>query len=98
VQVSASLHRLRNQLRVAGVFTVNQSEPLIWSKPWLGALPAHVARDLGMNEGTLGNWVARDAAGREGRDGLSTDDIAELKRLRAENAEVPTRPTTILIQ
>jgi hypothetical protein len=51
-----------------------------------------------MNEGTLGNWVARDAAGREGRDGLSTDDIAELKRLRAENAEVPTRPATILIQ
>jgi len=49
---------------------------------------AQVARDLGVNEGTLGNWVAKDTAAREGRDGLSTGDIAELKRLRAENAEL----------
>jgi transposase len=49
---------------------------------------AQVARDLGINEGTLGNWVARDQAAREGRDGLSADDAAELKRLRAENAEL----------
>ena len=49
---------------------------------------AQVARDLGVNEGTLGNWVVKDSAQREGRDGLSTGDIAELKRLRAENAEL----------
>lgn len=49
---------------------------------------AHVARDLGINAGTLGNWVAKDRLEREGRDGLSTGDIAELKRLRAENAEL----------
>jgi transposase len=49
---------------------------------------AQVARDLGINEGTLGNWVVRDQTAREGRDGLSTDDAAELKRLRAENAEL----------
>jgi transposase-like protein len=49
---------------------------------------AQVARDLGINAGTLGNWVARDRAERDGRDGLSTDDAAELKRLRAENAEL----------
>jgi transposase len=49
---------------------------------------AQVARDLGVNEGTLGNWVVKDAAAREGRDGLSTGDVAELKRLRAENAEL----------
>ena len=49
---------------------------------------AQVARDLGINEGTLGNWVARDQAAREGRDGLSADDAAELRRLRAENAEL----------
>ena len=47
-----------------------------------------IARDLGINEGTLGNWVARDRDAREGRDGLSRDDLAELKRLRAENAEL----------
>jgi transposase len=49
---------------------------------------AQVARDLGINEGTLGNWVARDRDAREGRDGLSRDDLVELKGLRAENAEL----------
>jgi len=49
---------------------------------------AQVARDLGINAGTLGNWVARDRAGRDGTRALSTDDTAELKRLRAENAEL----------
>jgi len=49
---------------------------------------AQVARDLGINEGTLGNWVVKDRAAREGTDGLSTGDIVELKRLRAENAEL----------
>ncbi len=49
---------------------------------------AQIARDLGVNEGTLGNWVVKDKAAREGTEGLSTGDIAELKRLRSENAEL----------
>jgi len=49
---------------------------------------AVVARDLGANEGTLGNWVARDREAREGTEGLSKGDIEELKRLRSENAEL----------
>ena len=49
---------------------------------------AQVARDLGINAGTLGNWVASDRAEREGTQGLSTDDAAELKQLRAENAQL----------
>ena len=49
---------------------------------------AQVARDLGVNEGTLGNWVNLDRQAREGTTGLSTGDVAELKRLRAENAEL----------
>jgi transposase len=49
---------------------------------------AQIARDLGVNEGTLGNWVAKDKAAREGVEGLSRDDAAELKRLRAEVAEL----------
>jgi len=51
-----------------------------------GKAVAQVARDLGVNEGTLGNWCAKDRAEREGTDGLSRDDAAELKRLRSENA------------
>ena len=49
---------------------------------------AQVARDLGINAGTLGNWVAKDRAEREGTQGLSTSDRDELKRLRAEVAEL----------
>ena len=44
---------------------------------------AQVARDLGVHEGTLGNWVARAREAREGR-----GDMDELKRLRSEVAEL----------
>ena len=44
---------------------------------------AQVARDLGIHEGTLGNWVTRDREAREGRGELTRDDLEELKRLRA---------------
>ena len=30
---------------------------------------AQIARDLGVNEGTLGNWVVKDKAAREGTEG-----------------------------
>ena len=47
-----------------------------------------VARDLGINAGTLGNWVNADQ-GRRGSDGgLGEDELAELARLRRENAEL----------
>jgi transposase len=50
---------------------------------------AQVARDLGINPGTLENWVAKDRRSREGRDGkLSESERAELVRLRRENAEL----------
>jgi transposase len=49
---------------------------------------AQVARDLGVLEGTLGNWVKQAREAREGRDGMPKDDYEELKRLRAENAEL----------
>ncbi|MFY2859688.1 transposase [Mycobacterium sp. THU-M104] len=44
---------------------------------------AQVARDLGVHAGTLGNWVSKDRAEREGTQGLSTGDFDELKRLRS---------------
>jgi transposase len=50
---------------------------------------AQVARELGINEGTLGNWVAIDRRAREGGNGgLSESERAELLRLRKENAEL----------
>jgi transposase len=50
---------------------------------------AEVARDLGVNEGTLGNWVNADKRRRGEADGaLGEDERAELARLRKENAEL----------
>lgn len=50
---------------------------------------AQVARDLGVNGGTLGNWCAQDRRAREGGNGaLSESERAELTRLRKENAEL----------
>lgn len=53
-----------------------------------GKTVAAVARDLGVNDGTLGNWVAKAREARTGAKGLSAADYDELKRLRAENAEL----------
>ena len=48
---------------------------------------AEVARDLGVHEGTLGNWV--DKRRRSETAGvLREDERAELLRLRKENAEL----------
>ena len=49
---------------------------------------AQVARDLGVNPGTLANWVAQDQEARERSAGLNRDHVEELKRLRAENTEL----------
>jgi transposase len=45
---------------------------------------ADVARSLGVNEGTLGNWVRLERIERGERDGLTADERGELADLRAE--------------
>jgi transposase len=53
---------------------------------------AQVARELGINDGTLGNWMNQDRRRRAaGGGGLSEDERAELVRLRRENAELRMR-------
>lgn len=50
---------------------------------------AQVARELGINDGTLGNWCAkaRGVAGEANAE-LSETERAELARLRKENTEL----------
>jgi transposase len=50
---------------------------------------AQVARELGLNEGTLGNWCARERRSRDGDNPvLSESERVELERLRTENVEL----------
>jgi transposase len=50
---------------------------------------AQVARELGINEGTLGNWCAKARrAGENGHGELSESERAELDRLRKELVEL----------
>jgi transposase len=50
---------------------------------------AEVARELGINAGTLGNWVAQDRQARQdGEAPLSESERRELHRLRRENAQL----------
>jgi transposase len=50
---------------------------------------AQVARDLGIHEGTLGNWVAKERA-KQGEHGgaLSDDERVRLRELEREVAEL----------
>src|ERR1700746_367018 len=59
---------------------------------------AQVARDLGINEGTLGNWVNADKRRRgDGTGALDEDERAELTRLRKENAELARERTALTL-
>ena len=49
---------------------------------------AHVARDLGIGESNLGNWVRQARVDRGERPGLTTEERSELVRLRRENSKL----------
>ena len=54
-----------------------------------GRTPSELAREYEPSEGSIRNWVAqseRDAGQRS--DGLSTEELVELRRLRRENKQL----------
>lgn len=46
---------------------------------------SELARDLGVSTGTLHNWLKQQHIDAGMRDGLTTDEREELRRLRKEN-------------
>src|SRR3954447_14722912 len=46
---------------------------------------SELARDLGVSTGTLHNWLKQQHIDAGKRDGLTTDEREELRRLRKEN-------------
>ena len=54
-----------------------------------GKTVAAAARDLGLTESSLRNWVEQARADRtKGRTGLTTEERAELAQLRKDNREL----------
>lgn len=49
---------------------------------------ADVGRAVGVNPGTLGNWVGQERIERGDREGLTVDERSDLAELRAENAQL----------
>jgi transposase len=49
---------------------------------------AEIARELGIYDSTLGNWVKQDRIDRGEREGLSSDERARLHQLERDNARL----------
>ena len=49
---------------------------------------AEIARELGIYDSTLGNWVRQDRIDHGQQDGLSSDEQARLRALERENAKL----------
>jgi transposase len=49
---------------------------------------AQIARELGVYDSTLGNWVRQDRIDRGEAEGLTTDERARLGQLEAENTKL----------
>ena len=49
---------------------------------------AEIARELGIYDSTLGNWVRQDRIDRGEQDGLTTDKQTRLRELERENARL----------
>jgi transposase len=49
---------------------------------------AQIARELGIYDSILGNWVRQDAIDRGEREGLPTEEQTRLRQLEAENTRL----------
>jgi transposase len=49
---------------------------------------AEIARELGIYDSTLGNWVRQERIDRGEAEGLTTEERARLRQLEAENTKL----------
>ena len=80
-------HRQRSQRTRRG-FTKELKRDAVELVRSTGRPIAVVARELGIYDSTLGNWVRQDAIDRGEAEGLTTEERARLGRLEAENARL----------
>jgi transposase len=71
-------HRQPKQLRTRRAFTTEFKRDAVELVRTTGHPIAHIARDLGIYDSTLGNWVRQDAIDRGEQDGLTTQERARL--------------------
>jgi len=69
-------------------FTVEYKDEAVKMVIDSGRPIAEVARDLGINEGTLGNWMAKYRTDHPVTEELSISERARLKELERENREL----------
>ena len=77
-QARRSRRKFSDEFKRDAVEIVNSSDKPI----------AEVARELGIYDSTLGNWVKQDEINRGEREGLTSDERARLSELERENARL----------
>jgi transposase len=80
-------HRQRSQRTRRG-FTKEFKRDAVELVRSSGRPIAEVARELGIYDSTLGNWVRQDRIDRGEQEGLSSDERARLGDLERENARL----------
>ena len=80
--------RQSKQLRTRREFTKEFKRDAVEMVRTSGRPIAQVARELGVYDSTLGNWVRQDAIDRGEREGLTTQERERLRQLEAENARL----------
>jgi transposase len=81
-------HRQPKQPRTGREFTAEFKRDAVELVRTTGRPIAHIARDLGIYDSTLGNWVRQDAIDRGEAEGLTTQERERLRVLEAENTRL----------
>jgi transposase len=77
-----------NQRRNRRQFTAEFKRDAVELVRTTGRPIAEIARELGIYDSTLGNWVRQDRIDRGEAEGLTTEERTRLRQLEAENTKL----------